>query len=271
MLTRRLPYALPVLLAACGSPAQNQPQPTPSAASSAAVAIATPTPPAKGSAHETRIDNPLYSFTYSWPAAADAIPALKAWLAADEAKSRASIADQAKDGKADAARSGFDFNPYESSVSYAVVTDLPGWLSLSGMSEDYSGGAHPNHGPIALLWDKTAGRQREALDLFTSKAALSKAIRAPFCDAIDKERARRRGETVNRNSGDEFDTCLDPVASTLILGSTDRRHFTRLGILLGPYEAGPYAEGDYEVTLPVTPAVLAAVKPEYRQDFATAR
>jgi hypothetical protein len=57
----------------------------------------------------------------------------------------------------------------------------------------------------------------------------------------------------------------------MILGSGDRQHFTRIGILIGPYEAGPYAEGDYEITLPVTPEVLAAVKPEYRADFAAAR
>jgi hypothetical protein len=30
-------------------------------------------------------------------------------------------------------------------------------------------------------------------------------------------------------------------------------------VLVGPYAAGPYAEGDYEVTLPI--GVLAAVKP----------
>ena len=55
------------------------------------------------------------------------------------------------------------------------------------------------------------------------------------------------------------------------MGSSDRQHFNRIGILIGPYEAGPYAEGDYEVTLPATPEVLAAVKPPYRGVFAVAR
>ena len=49
------------------------------------------------------------------------------------------------------------------------------------------------------------------------------------------------------------------------------QHRDRIGILIGPYEAGPYAEGGYEVTLPVTPAILAVVKPEYRASFAASR
>ena len=68
-----------------------------------------------------------------------------------------------------------------------------------------------------------------------------------------------------------FDECIDPVKSTVILGSSNKQTFDRIGILVAPYEAGPYAEGDYEVTLPVTQAVLAAVKPEYRAAFSLKR
>ena len=50
--------------------------------------------------------------------------------------------------------------------------------------------------------------------------------------------------------------------------SSNRRAIDRLGLLVGPYVAGAYAEGSYDITLPVTPAVLKAVKPEYRGAFA---
>ena len=53
----------------------------------------------------------------------------------------------------------------------------------------------------------------------------------------------------------------------MILGSSDRKRFNRIGLLVGPYAAGPYAEGSYDITLPVTPAVLKAVKPEFRAAF----
>ena len=73
-----------------------------------------------------------------------------------------------------------------------MVTSLPDWLSLSAEVSGYEGGAHPNHGHAALLWDRKAGKQRDALDLFTSKAALSGVIRQDFCRALDRERVGGR-------------------------------------------------------------------------------
>jgi hypothetical protein len=55
----------------------------------------------------------------------------------------------------------------------------------------------------------------------------------------------------------------------VLLGSSDKQRFNRIGLIAAPYVAGSYAEGPYEITLPVTPAVLAAVKPEYKAAFAT--
>ena len=45
----------------------------------------------------------------------------------------------------------------------------------------------------------------------------------------------------------------------------------RIGFLIAPYIAGPYVEGSYDVTLPVTPALLAKVKPGFRDSFSVAR
>ena len=96
---------------------------------------------------------------------------------------------------------------------------------------EVTGGAHPNPGSGALVGDKAANRRRAATDLFLSKPAFSAAIRAPFCDALDRQREAKRGEKINRASGDEFDACLDPAESTLILGSSNHQTFDRLGVL----------------------------------------
>ena len=236
-------------------------------------APAPPAPPGNapargGGARKVKETGPLYDFEYAYPAEAGAIPALKAWLDADLKKQRVDLIAEAKDGKADAGTNDYPFNGFSSGLTWSRVADLPGWLSLSGLTYEFTGGAHPNHGYAALLWDKTANRQRAATDLFLSKPAFSAAIRVAFCDALDRQRATKRGAKINRQTGDEFDACLDPAESTLILGSSNHQTFDRLGVLIGPYEAGPYAEGDYEVNLPVTQAVLDAVKPEYKAAFA---
>jgi hypothetical protein len=212
-----------------------------------------------------------YTFRYTYPAAAAAIPGLKAKFEEDIAKSRADLAKDAAQFRADAQKDDFPFRQYDASYEWAVVTDLPGWLSLSGEIYAFTGGAHGNTGYATILWDKTAGREREVLSLFTAKAALEKAVQPALCDALDKERSKRRGEKVVRDQKDWMTACIGLDETTVILGSAGHQAFDRIGFLIGPYAAGPYAEGTYEVTLPVTAAILATVKPEFRSSFALGR
>jgi Deacetylase PdaC len=209
-----------------------------------------------------------YVFSYRWPAQVEALPALRAHLAADQAERKRTLAVVAAGARRDAAADpDLRFVPYTLQVEWQVVADLPGWLSLSQRNSHFEGGAHPNSGFDSRLWDRKAGRARAPSDLFVSKSALDAAMRGPFCDALDRERAERRRAPVNRASGDDFDACIAPSEQTLILGSTDRKHFNRIGLLVAPYAAGPYFEGSYDITVPVTPAVLQAVKPEFRAAF----
>ena len=210
--------------------------------------------------------NKLYEFDYSYPAEAARIPALKRWLDADRAKARAQLIADTKATKAEETKD-FEYRAYGLGREWLKVAETPRFLSLSEQIYEYTGGAHPNHGYDSLLWDKQAGRRIAPLALFTSAKALDAAIRQPFCDAVDKERAKRRGEPVKRNSGAMFDDCIKPSEQTVIVGSSNGRTFDKVGVLVGPYAAGSYAEGDYEFTLPVTAALMKAVKPEYREAF----
>ena len=258
-----------ILLAACGN---DNPAPAPSSSDAAVAtqdAAAAVQPPAK--AVNIKTENPLYSFEYAYPAAAAGIPALRAQLDDEMAKARAELASIAKEGESLAKEIGHDFYPFSQATKWTVVTELPGWLSLKRDYYDFTGGAHGNYGTGALLWDKGANREREAIDLFVSKAAFDAALRERFCAALDKEREKRRGAPVDRNSGDSFDECLAPSSVTVLLGSSNRRQFNRIGLIADPYAAGPYVEGSYEITLPVTQAVIDAVKPKYRALFAAGR
>lgn len=267
---RVVPLVAALLLSACGKDAAQPAAVASSPASPAPVAAATPAPP-MAKARTVKEETPLYSFDYAYPAEAAAIPALKARFDAEIDAARQQVIADAREARKDAQENGFDFHPYSSSVDWQVVTSLPRWLSLSALVGTYTGGAHPNYAFTALLWDREANQERKVADLFTSRQALTGAIKAPFCAALDKERAKKRGEPVVRNDEDWMTACIDPAAEIVIPGSSDKQHFTRIGVLVAPYNAGPYAEGAYEVTLPVTPAVVAAVKPEYRAFFAVQR
>ncbi|WP_309700934.1 MULTISPECIES: hypothetical protein [unclassified Sphingomonas] len=98
-----------------------------------------------------------------------------------------------------------------------------------------------------------------AMAQVTAAAALQSAIRTDYC-------ARLKAEQRRRNQGDvsSMNVCPQVKNLTILLGSTNGRAIDRIGLIADPYVAGSYAERAYEVTLPVTRAILAAVKPEYR-------
>jgi hypothetical protein len=215
-----------------------------------------------------KVKTSLYEFAYSYPAAAGAIPALKAMLDRDLDRSRADLIKEATEDRTAAKQNNYPYRAHASQTAWMVVTNIPGWLSFSAQTYAFTGGAHGNTGYQALLWDKGMGMRRSAVDLFTSAAAFKAAVTAPFCAALDRERAKRRGGD-GFAKDDSFSKCIDPVRdATVILGSARGERFTRVGFLIAPYAAGPYVEGTYDVTLLVTPAMLQAVKPEYRSYFA---
>ncbi len=259
---------LPLLaLWACSAEKSAVPAPTKGAAVPGATATASARAEPLGEARSVKVSSELYEFEYAYPAQAAAIPALKTMLDADITRQQTELRKQSKTEQAETASSDFPYRPHSLYYDWKVVAETPGWLSLSSLVGSYTGGAHPNYWFSAILWDKVGDTERKVADLFISKQALTDAIRKPFCAELNRQRSKKRGFPVDPASKDMFDECIDPVAETVILGSSNGQSFNRIGILVLPYEAGPYAEGDYEVTLPITTAVLATVKAEYRASF----
>ncbi|AKM11846.1 hypothetical protein AB433_13630 [Croceicoccus naphthovorans] len=208
-----------------------------------------------------------FIFKYTWPAKASAIPELRPWLDADRA-------DRYASAKADW-ESTVEWCP-DGAVSclnaalqkdWKVVTDLPRFLSLSAEVYTYTGGAHGGTVFDAIVWDRAQGRAVKPIDMFVSNEAVDQATTTAFCNELDKARQRKRGGPIKRSDAWSYD-CIAPVASsTVILGSSGGERFDKIGFLIPPYKAGSYAEGAYEVTLPITPALMDAVRPEYRRAF----
>lgn len=265
-----------LLLAACSS--AEEPVAAPSARASAGATAANPGAPDKASASASaeatsagavsaQSDDGVLEFSYKHPAEVGAVPELAALLRAEAETARAAARKSALEDQASAKAEGFDFHTHSLGIEWRVVTQTPRFLSLSNAFYTFTGGAHGNYGFTGLVWDRRAGKRLAATDLFVSKAALKAAVLKPFCAGLDDERRKKGLEAPE--DGATFPRCVDPVSeATIVLGSTNRAKFNRIGFLMDPYVAGSYAEGSYEVTLPVTPAILAAVKPEYLGEFA---
>ena len=206
------------------------------------------------------------TFSYAWPAEVGAIPPLAAMLERERDRSLAEQREEYAEALADSPEDCVSCRGRTLEVEWKVVADLPRWLSLSADIYTYTGGAHGNSGTVGLVWDREAGARLKPLDLFRSPTALGGAISQRYCARLDEERARRRGAPVD--AADEvFGTCPEIGELTVLLGSSNGQSFNRIGLIADPYVAGSYAEGAYEVTLPVDTAIIDAVKPEYAGSF----
>ncbi len=256
------------LLGGCNGSGPTPDKPTPDEyAGGPATTAASASAATAGGASAVAETNDVWDFKYSYPAQAGRIAPLRAMLDAREQKALADLKQQAIDGRAIADEQGFPFNPYALQVEWKTVTDLPDWLSLSSQIYSFSGGAHGNTGFDTLLWNKRTNKALAPMDLFASADALQTAATGAFCVALNKQREAKRGEAVDPTKDDWMNTCPKISETTVILGSSNSRTFDRIGFLIDPYTAGPYAEGTYEVTLPVTKAILATVKPQFASSF----
>ena len=212
-------------------------------------------------------------FSYSWPAAVSAVPGLVALLTGEREKALASQKAQWAQVLDTASSDCPACRSFETVEKWQVVADLPQWLSLSDTIYTYKGGAHGMTGLRSLVWDKHAGRAIEGKDLFRSPEALERALGSRLCARLDKARAKKRGEPIPSLKGaDDFlNGCPHLDQATILVGSARGEKFDRVGIWFGPYAAGPYAEGSYELNFPLDAAVIDAVKPEYAVAFTIER
>lgn len=220
-------------------------------------------PVSEGKPVELKSETPLLSWEASWPAEVNAIPALEKLVREPAEKALADYTREAREQKAERAKDGFDFNPYMYAMVVEVAGQTPRLLSLNRNWMGFTGGAHPNRFSEAMLWDKQANALVPLANLLAG-ATLESFYRDAYCKALDKERAERReGLEVDMfNECPKFDE-LEIVPAGLQTGGP----MTTLFFHADPYVAGPYVEGEYEVTLPVTAAFIAALKPEYRSSF----
>lgn len=257
-----------LLAAGCGGQVapDNQAKPV-QAASQPAVARPVPPPPPPVKIDE---EGALLDFHLEWPSEVSAIPALAGKLRSAAMAHKAELTKMASNDKAQRAKDGFPFNTYEFSEDFEVEGNSGALLSVTDNWYEFTGGAHPNHGTKAILWDRKNGRQIAFADLFDGGAAKVDALFHPaYCAALDKARAEERGpEDSGGPADDPFNQCPRFAELALITAGTAGKPMTKLSFHADPYVAGPYVEGDYDIELPVTAPLLAALKPQYRSSFA---
>ena len=257
-MSRSLQLLVPLLLLAPPVAAQDTTEEAPAAESEG--------PITRQTAHR---ETPLVDFEYSWPQAINSEPKLVAQLQADLSTNYDEALANARENKTLIEQNNGTFNQNFFTRVWSLEGETPRFFSLLAKTDTFTGGAHPNHNSSALLWNRPGDAEVDFADLFESTDSLAGAIRAQFCKLLDAERAKRRGGEVIEG---DFSEC--PAFSELTIFPADsdgNGRFESINLIADPYVAGPYAEGDYNVDVGVSPAVISALKPEYRSDFEVQR
>jgi hypothetical protein len=208
----------------------------------------------------------LLEFDYSWSREAAAVPALDGRFRRDAMRHKASAIASAKIDRRARLATGGGWNPHSFSRSWETVGQSGRLLSLIELTGVYSGGAHPNSGSRALLWDRRLSRELPLPAVLRPGLSWTGAVRGAFCVLLDRERAENRGETIVR--GPWPNNC--PPLGELTVAPADKDsdgRFDHLRVIADSYVAGPYAEGSYEFDLPITATMVSRLKAEYLPSF----
>jgi Deacetylase PdaC len=216
--------------------------------------------------HKVVRDTPALDFSYVWPAEAVAIPALDLRFYTEAKKALTEAQANAREDQQLAKQQKRDFNQHDYSMQWTTAGQTPRLLSLQRELGTFEGGAHPNTVYGSLLWDRSLKREIKIDSLFLRPGAFAAVTRTRYCAALNAERNKRReGEKLDLA---EFNAC--PKYSELAIALVDKNkngHFDTIDFVASPYTAGPYVEGEYSITVPVTSQLIAGIKPEYRNSF----
>ncbi|MPT47257.1 MAG: DUF3298/DUF4163 domain-containing protein [Sphingobium sp.] len=212
-------------------------------------------------------------FDYEWPGEAVGIAPLNGWLKGHAEDQYKQAYAAAKEGEKLAKEGDYPFRQYSYAQSWTVVANSSAVLVLGGAGYSYTGGAHGMPFTASLIWDRKAEKRvaiKDVLDMEKFSAAATTA----FCKELDAQRAKKRGEDAARMAKEslaEFSQCPDITEQEIIPVSDGGKVLDSIHIIIGPYVAGPYAEGNYEIALPLSKAMLGSVKPAYKGWFTADR
>jgi hypothetical protein len=194
------------------------------------------------------LDTPDARTELSLPARIARYPELHAKLFNDGKQELMDFTKQAAGDRARYALKGIkQASPYERRVAWTITAVAPDLISLRDAWFDDTGGAHPDHGSEVLLWDRIHNTPLLQSELFKPELDTAR-LDDRLCQGVTRAKQARVGPTDPKTW-----TCPKwSDAKAVLVPSTRPYRIGGLMFLFDPYTIGAYAEGDYEVLIPLS-------------------
>jgi hypothetical protein len=209
-------------------------------------------------------ESDLLDFRYSFPTIVGSWPTLLSTIRSDRSKTQAENLESARKDASWRKTKDSPFHQYQFWRDWTVAGQTDRLISLRSQTETFTGGAHGMHTTGLMLWDKEKKTEVDFPGLFSSASGYWPLLKEQFCTALNSERLRRFQAEITH--------CPKPEELVLIPADTNSDWtFDTIRIVADPYVAGVYAEGRYEIPVPVPVDLVTALKPEYRSSFEAQR
>lgn len=215
----------------------------------------------------TAVKTGVYEFSYDYPQEAQAIPKLSDYLSkqAGMKKRKLISGESPKHGRLKRNQSP---QGDQDITTWTLAAHTDKLLILDGQFKSYLGGTHGDYSSDSLYWDKRSKRRIRFEDIFISRSSFQNALQADFCASLDSQRREKRKDNPHNINYTEWECLpLTAVITTIPISNESGRYIDHILFRLDPYMAGPFSEGEYLITLKVTPALLEAIKPIWRSEF----
>ncbi len=239
---------------------------TPPPASAAPPAAEAPVTPADSPAPLTfESKTPHAEVKLTLPEAIKAEPDLHAALYAEGVKDLRAFDEGAKADRTEMEGEA-SIPAYNREITWTLAAQTGKLMSLEQQVYEFTGGAHPNGTFGAVLFDRSTKRRIQPSALFKPGADYAALDRA-LCDAVRAAKTERTGDASDLN-GDMW-KCPTWRESVMVLAPAADApgKIGGVTVLIPPYVVGPYAEGPYEITLPLS-VFRQALAPAYADEFA---
>jgi hypothetical protein len=209
--------------------------------------------------------NEVLEFTYGWPAEVEAIPTLKKRFEEDLATQRKQALATAQEDFEAHGKDGHHSHSY--SRVWETYGSNPLLLSLASETGTFTGGVHGNTDYSSLLWYKSAARELKVEGLFGDSKRAFNLMTPGYCAELKRQQAEKREGSGVEPSATDIE--CKPLAEQVMVPVDENRDgkFDLLRVKIGPYGAGPYVEGAYEIDIPISPEVRRLLKPEFAAAF----
>lgn len=204
--------------------------------------------------------NALIEFNYSWPAAVERVPPLSRALRARMAGEERQATINARAGRAEAQRGGFEFALHSFETAWRIEGRGARLISLSAETSSFTGGGHAEPGYEVFLWDRAAARAFDVHRLFGRDAMA--ALTPRFCAARVAALSAHLGEP----PGDDPQWAC-PLLAEQTIGPADADADGRFDTLRIFISRGYFDTEGYTVDLPLAARDLGRIPALYRGDF----